>query len=115
MKRELLFSIKKDSFELQPFKGSGKGGQHRNKVETAMRIVHKPSGAFAESQEFKSQAQNKKAAFKRLTETKKFKIWLKLKVSEMTQGKTIEQTVQEMMHENNLKIEVRNNNKWVEQ
>lgn len=56
----------KADFNVQFFKSSGKGGQHRNKRETACRITDKVTGLSAEADEEKSQLQNKKAAFLRL-------------------------------------------------
>lgn len=113
MKKEFLFSITKKDLDVQTFRGSGPGGQHRNKTDSAVRIVHKASTAVGESQTEKSQHRNKRIALKRLVESKKFKIWLNRKVHEITSGKTIEQRVEEAMMPENIRVEARDENgKW---
>ena len=107
MKRELLITITKKDFDIQTFRSGGKGGQHQNKVESGVRIIHCASGAVGESRTDKSQHRNKRLALQRLTKSGKFKLWLNRMVHELSSGKTIEERVDEMMSSENLKIEAR--------
>ena len=52
--------------EMRRLRRSGPGGQHRNKVETAVNLIHRPTGVTAEANERRSQAENRSAALFRL-------------------------------------------------
>jgi hypothetical protein len=52
--------------EVRRLRRSGPGGQHRNKVETAISLHHLPTGVRAEASERRSQAQNQSVALFRL-------------------------------------------------
>ena len=108
--RELLFSITKKDLEIDYYKASGKGGQNRNKRDTAVRIRHKDSGAVGDCSNFRTQGQNKKEAFKRLVNNPKFQQWIKIEASVVSYGKQrlerdINKWVEEQLKPENLKIE----------
>ena len=54
--------------EVQAHRASGPGGQHRNKAETAVRLVHVPSGVTVEGKDERSRTQNLRIALARLRE-----------------------------------------------
>jgi hypothetical protein len=52
--------------EVDRYRASGPGGQHRNKTESAVRLRHKLTGVTAIGEDSRSQAENKAHAVKRL-------------------------------------------------
>lgn len=104
--RKLLFSITRKDFRVDYFKGSGKGGQKRNKTENCCRITHIESGAVGKSEDGRSKDHNKKTAFERCINNEIFQKWNKIEVAEVT-GQLInaEEWVDNQMRDENLKIE----------
>ena len=76
----LAFSVTLADCKLDTFSAGGPGGQHQNTSNTGVRITHLESGAKGESREYRSQLQNKKAAFRRMAESVKFKVWVNKKL-----------------------------------
>lgn len=94
--RERITLVDKDDLVIEQIRGSGPGGQHRNKTQTGIRLTHPESGAKGEATEARSQHQNKVMAFRRLIETPEFKTWMALK-----------------LHPEHLKIEVFKGGRWM--
>jgi ribosome-associated protein len=60
-------SLERDC-DMEFFVAGGPGGQHRNKVETGVRLTHRASGIVVTATERRSQSANREAAYERMAE-----------------------------------------------
>lgn len=102
MPRKLIFSVTLKDCEVDYIRGSGAGGQKRNKTFSGVRIRHLPSGAIGQATETRSQHENKRLAFRRMGESARFQAWARIKALDL---EPLEDVVDRMMAEENLKVE----------
>lgn len=111
-KKELLFSVTAADCEWSYTRGTGKGGQKKNKTSSAVHCMHRPSGAHGYSEASRSQLDNKREAFRKMSESTEFKKWHRLEVAKRTgQLMDIEQKVDQEMKQ--VQVEVKQNGRWV--
>lgn len=65
--KEVNIDIKPEDLVWEFYRSGGKGGQNVNKVSTAVRVVHTPTGIMVECQEARTQGKNRELALSTLT------------------------------------------------
>ena len=114
MAKELLFSVTAKDCEWEYYRGSGPGGQKKQKSSTAVRCTHKPSGAVGQAQDTRSQAKNKQLAFKRMANSKKFRDWVKIEAARVTGAEAAAKAYAEReINSDRIRIEVKRDGKWL--
>src|SRR5580698_5383050 len=76
--KKLLFSVTRDDCDWAYTRGTGNGGQKKNKTNSAVHCKHRASGAKGYAEDTRQQAKNRQIAFSRMVATTRFKEWHKL-------------------------------------
>lgn len=79
--RERVVSVTANDCRWEYFRGTGAGGQKRNKTSNCVRCTHEPSGAVGEARDSRSQRDNREAAFKRMAQSQKMQSWLRIETA----------------------------------
>lgn len=106
MKQKIL-SLTAKNFRWEFIRGSGKGGQKRNKTCSAVRCTHEESGATAWCENGRSQVHNRREAFLKCVNSEKFQNWLRIQTSREMRDREeiINKLVEEQMQDKYLSIE----------
>ena len=113
--KKLLFSLSKahGDFVVTPYRGSGKGGQKRNKTFSGCRVTHPATGLYVECEEERSFETNKRRAFERLCNKPEFMAWLKVETARQ-QGKFRDLKEKVSREMSNVRVDVKDaNGRWV--
>lgn len=110
--RKPIVTLTEKDFRWDYSRGSGKGGQKRNKTSSAVRCTHEPSGVAHYSDATRSQHRNRVDAFKKVAADPVFLKWLRLEHHRRT-GRLmlIEDEVDRQMR--NVLVEFQEDGKWV--
>jgi protein subunit release factor B len=111
-KRRLLFSTTLKDCKIQHFCTGGPGGSNQNKKMMGARVIHEESGAVGECREHRTQKDNTREAFVRMSKTKKYQDWAKVKAAKILGQSSIEDKVNEQMQEHYIKVEIKKDEKW---
>lgn len=111
--KQILFSVTANDCEWSYTRGSGNGGQKKNKTSSAVHCMHRPSGAHGYAEDDRSQGRNRQLAFERMANSKEFKKWHQMETLKRSgQMAQIDAEVEKSLKQ--VKLEVRQDDKWVE-
>lgn len=112
--RDVLFRVTHKDFIETHIRGTGNGGQARNKTSSGVRLVHRASGAVGEATDDRMQHINRTLAFQRLRETPEWKQWFRDMVLRTSGRETPGERVERLMADENITTQVLDDrSRWV--
>ena len=113
MSKQLLFSVTASDCDWSYTRGTGNGGQKKNKTNSAVHCTHRVSGAHGYAEDSRSQHQNRAKAFERMANTKEFQEWNRLEAMRKSGAMAvIEDNVEREMKK--IRVEVKVDERWTE-
>ena len=113
MNKKSILSVTAKDCEWSYTRGTGNGGQKKNKTSSAVHCMHRPSGAHGYSEASRSQLDNKREAFVKMVNTKEFKSWYQIETMRvMGVLADIDRIVEQELRK--IRIEVKQDGKWTE-
>lgn len=113
MDKRPLFSVTAQDCEWSYTKGTGAGGQKRNKTSSAVHCTHRASGAHGYSEASRSQLDNRRDAFEKMSATKEFQQWIRLEYMRRTgELLEVERRVEEELAR--VKTEIKIDGRWTQ-
>ena len=115
MVKELVFSVTAADCDWSYTKGTGAGGQARNKTSSAVHCTHRESGAHGYAEDHREQSKNRQLAFERMANTEVFRKWSTMEFQRKTGIQAvIEEKVNKEMK--NIRVDIKDENgRWIDE
>lgn len=111
--KRCILSVTAADCEWSYTKGTGAGGQKRNKTSSAVHCMHRPSGAHGYAEDHREQRRNRELAFLRMVKSPKFEAWRRAEVMRRTgEQAIIDAAVEAAMRPTNIRVECKVDGKW---
>lgn len=111
--KKLLFTVTAKDCEWSYTRGTGNGGQKKNKTSSAVHCMHRPSGAHGYSESSRSQAENKQQAFEKMYNSSEFQRWVNIEFMKRSgEMNEIDRQVERELAK--VKTEIKIDGKWTE-
>lgn len=111
--KERLFTVTANDCTWNYYRGSGPGGQKKNKTSNCARVLHEPSGAVGRGEQGRSQIENRQIAWKQMASSPIFQAWCRNKAYEISgESETLKKNVEFELQTNTL-VEVEGEDGWI--
>lgn len=111
--KEKLFTVTANDCTWTYYRGSGPGGQKKNKTSNCARVLHEPSGAVGNGEQGRSQFENRKIAWKQMANSPTFQTWCKTKAYELSgKAEEVKKEVEFQLLSNTL-VEIESDDGWI--